>query len=148
MKTIHPGHLEHRFCIFGCQILCITDLAIMPQKCKVAELQSGFRTSMKSLHHHHHHHHHQNPHHHRWKAAKSRTRISAPFSLSVLLMKSFKLGCVGQDWLKSSTTLILIAMFIKCKCEGQNWLKLFTTHTQLVPHHHVYHMRIVNCENV
>ena len=30
MKTIHPGHLEHRFCIFGCQILCITDLAIMP----------------------------------------------------------------------------------------------------------------------
>ena len=31
MKTIHPGHLEHRFCIFGCQILCITDLAIMPQ---------------------------------------------------------------------------------------------------------------------
>ena len=29
MKTIHPGHLEHRFCIFGCQILCITDLAIM-----------------------------------------------------------------------------------------------------------------------
>ena len=31
MKTIHPGHLEHRFCIFGCQILCITYLAIMPQ---------------------------------------------------------------------------------------------------------------------
>ena len=30
MKTIHPGHLEHRFWIFGCQILCITDLAIMP----------------------------------------------------------------------------------------------------------------------
>ena len=30
MKTIHPGHLEHRFSIFGCQILCITDLAIMP----------------------------------------------------------------------------------------------------------------------
>ena len=37
MKTIHPGHLEHRFCIFGCQILCIPDLAIMPQ---VAELAS------------------------------------------------------------------------------------------------------------
>ena len=33
MKTIHPGHLEHRFCIFGCQILCITDLAIMPLVC-------------------------------------------------------------------------------------------------------------------
>ena len=32
MKTIHPGHLEHRFCIFGCQILCIPDLAIMPHK--------------------------------------------------------------------------------------------------------------------
>ena len=32
MKTIHPGHLEHRFRIFGCQILCITDLAIMPLK--------------------------------------------------------------------------------------------------------------------
>ena len=31
MKTIHPGHLEHRFCIFGCQILCIPFLAIMPQ---------------------------------------------------------------------------------------------------------------------
>ena len=30
MKTIHPGHLEHRFCIFGCQILCIPFLAIMP----------------------------------------------------------------------------------------------------------------------
>ena len=30
MKTIHPGRLEHRFCIFECQILCITDLAIMP----------------------------------------------------------------------------------------------------------------------
>ena len=34
MKTIHPGHLEHRFCIFGCQILCITDLAIMPRQSK------------------------------------------------------------------------------------------------------------------
>ena len=31
MKIIHPGHLEYRFCIFGCQILCITYLAIMPQ---------------------------------------------------------------------------------------------------------------------
>ena len=30
MKTIHPGHLEHRFCIFECQILCIPFLAIMP----------------------------------------------------------------------------------------------------------------------
>ena len=30
MKTIHPAHLEHRFCIFGCQILCISDFAIMP----------------------------------------------------------------------------------------------------------------------
>ena len=29
MKTIYPRHLEKRFCIFGCQILCITDLAIM-----------------------------------------------------------------------------------------------------------------------
>ena len=38
MKTIHPGHLEHRFCIFGCQILCITDLAIMPQKSIVKSL--------------------------------------------------------------------------------------------------------------
>ena len=36
MKTIHPGHLEHRFCIFGCQILCITDLAIMPLHTKYA----------------------------------------------------------------------------------------------------------------
>ena len=34
MKTIHPGHLEHRFCIFECQILCIPFLAIMPQRCK------------------------------------------------------------------------------------------------------------------
>ena len=31
MKTIHPGRLEHRFCIFECQILCIPFLAIMPQ---------------------------------------------------------------------------------------------------------------------
>ena len=39
MKTIHPGHLEHRFCIFGCQILCITDLAIMPLAEGVSWLQ-------------------------------------------------------------------------------------------------------------
>ena len=30
MKIIYLGHLERRFGIFGCQILCITDLAIMP----------------------------------------------------------------------------------------------------------------------
>ena len=30
MKIIYPGHQEYRFGIFGCQILCITDLAIMP----------------------------------------------------------------------------------------------------------------------
>ena len=40
MKTIHPGHLEHRFCIFGCQILCITDLAIMPPYTKCAMKKS------------------------------------------------------------------------------------------------------------
>ena len=41
MKTIHPGHLEHKFCIFGCQILCITDLAIMPQ-CWIYWSRLGF----------------------------------------------------------------------------------------------------------
>ena len=30
MKIVYLGHLERRFGIFGCQILCITDLAIMP----------------------------------------------------------------------------------------------------------------------
>ena len=41
MKIIHPGHLEHRFCIFGCQILCITDLAIMPLLCSYCK-RMGF----------------------------------------------------------------------------------------------------------
>ena len=36
MKIIHPGHLEHRFCMFGCQILLIADLAIMPHHYHVA----------------------------------------------------------------------------------------------------------------
>ena len=44
MKTIHPGHLEHRFCIFGCQILCITDLAIMPRKSLRRNFQTIFIT--------------------------------------------------------------------------------------------------------
>ena len=45
MKVIHPGHLEHRFCIFGCQILCITDLAIMPQKSTFLLCSSFYRRS-------------------------------------------------------------------------------------------------------
>ena len=46
MKTIHPGHMEHRFCIFGCQILCITDLAIMPLQChkEMVLISTSFKT--------------------------------------------------------------------------------------------------------
>ena len=49
MKTIHPGHLEHRFYIFWCQILCITDLAIMPlQEWKFFSTQQRTRNKVNT----------------------------------------------------------------------------------------------------
>ena len=51
MKTIHPGHLEHRFCIFGCQILCIPFLAIMPLQAYASELTKDSGLPKIEIHH-------------------------------------------------------------------------------------------------